>query len=82
MANIFIISGIKKRKSSSKIYTYKFVTTLDEDVISNFITNVKRWSFDNIINANSFGGNSNNWNADRTFNLTMFDGLRILNLIK
>ena len=82
MANIFIISGIKKRKSSSKIYTYKFVTTLDEDVISDFITNVKHWSFDNIINVNSFGGNSNNWNADRTFNLTMFDELRILNLIK
>ena len=82
MANIFIISGIKKRKSSSKIYTYKFVTTLDEDVISNFITNVKHWSFDNIINVNSFGVNSNNWNADRTFNLTMFDELRILNLIK
>ena len=82
MANIFIISGIKKRKSSSKIYTYKFVTTLDEDVISDFITNVKHWSFDNIINVNSFGENSNNWNADRTFNLTMFDELRILNLIK
>ena len=82
MANIFIISGIKKRQSSSKIYTYKFVTTLDEDVISDFITNVKHWSFDNIINANSFGGNSNNWNADRTFNLTMFDELRILSLIK
>ena len=82
MTNIFIISGIKKRKSSSKIYTYKFVTTLDEDVISDFITNVKHWSFDNIINTNSFGGNSNNWNADRTFNLTMFDELRILSLIK
>ena len=82
MANIFMISGIKKRKSSSKNYTYKFVTILNEDVISNFITNVKRWSFDNIIDINSFGGNSNNWNADRTFNLTMFDELRILSLIK
>lgn len=80
MANIFIISGIKKHKSSSRNYTYKFITSLDGNTIVNFITNVKHWNYLNITNVNSFGGDSNEWVSDKTFNLSMFDDLRILSL--